>query len=65
MKRLIAFLLVLVMLLSLCACGESRGGDGVSTCRNCGRKTSLVAGYGYCKTCYEGFIEWQKDYYGD
>ncbi len=41
----------------------SRGGDGVHTCRNCGRDTDLVAGFGYCYTCYKGFNEWQKDYY--
>lgn len=32
-------------------------------CRNCGRKTELVAGFGFCYTCYEGFTDWQEDYF--
>lgn len=60
MKKFIALLLAVVLCFSLCACGGSSGGDGKSTCRNCGRKTSLVAGYGYCSTCYKGFKDWQN-----
>lgn len=36
-------------------------GNGRDKCRNCGRETNLVAGYGYCYDCYEGFVDWQED----
>ena len=59
----LALVLCLSLCLGLCACTGGGGGDGVTSCRNCGRKTNLVAGFGYCGTCYEGFVEWQKDNY--
>ena len=37
------------------------GGDGINTCRNCGRETSLVSGFGFCGNCYEGFVDWQEN----
>ena len=37
------------------------GGNSGEKCRNCGRKTDLVAGFGYCYDCYEGFVDWQED----
>ena len=40
--------------------GGSSGNSG-EKCRNCGRKTDLVAGFGYCYDCYEGFVDWQED----
>ena len=60
---IIAIIVVVVLLIAMvgsCS-GSSSGGDGKSTCRNCGRKKPLVAGYGYCSTCYEGFRDWQKN----
>ena len=60
MKRVLALLLSIMLCFSLCACGQN-GGDGKNSCRNCGRKTSLVAGYGYCSTCYKGFKQWQNN----
>lgn len=65
MKKIVALLLALVLCLSLCACGGSRGGDGVNTCRNCGRNKKLVPGFGFCDTCYEGFVDWQEDNWKD
>lgn len=38
-----------------------QGGDGVTTCKNCGREKKLVPGFGYCYTCYEGFVDWQEE----
>lgn len=35
--------------------------DNSEKCRNCGRKTDLVAGFDYCYDCYEGFVDWQED----
>lgn len=61
-KKIISLLLVFMLCQSLGGCGNS-GGDGKTTCRNCGRKTSLVAGFGYCNSCYEGFNDWQKRTY--
>lgn len=43
--------------------GNNGTSNNSSKCRNCGRKTDLVSGFGYCYDCYEGFNEWQKDYY--
>jgi hypothetical protein len=40
---------------------DHQGGDGITTCRNCGRKKDLVPGFGFCYTCYEGFVEWQEE----
>lgn len=62
MKKTLSLILVFALCLSLCACGGGGGrGDGINTCRNCGRDTTLVAGFGFCGSCYEGFVEWQKD----
>ena len=61
---IIAIIVVVVLLIAMvgsCSGSGSSGGDGKSTCRNCGRKKPLVAGYGYCSTCYEGFRDWQKN----
>lgn len=38
-----------------------QGGDGVTTCRNCGREKTLVPGFGFCYSCYEGFVDWQEE----
>lgn len=58
MKRIMkAAELVLSLILvigTVSGCGRS-GGDGKSSCKNCGRKE--VYALGYCHTCYDGFIE--------
>lgn len=64
MKKIIALLLAIAMCLSFCACGGNKGGDGKTTCKNCGRKKSLSYA-GYCSTCQEGFDKWQDRYYGN
>ena len=55
---------VIVPALRSCSSNE-RGGDGITSCKNCGRKTDLVPGFGYCGNCYKGFNEWQDNYYDD
>lgn len=37
-------------------CDSGFRGDGTSSCKNCGRKK--VYALGYCKSCYNGFIDW-------
>ena len=34
-------------------------GDGITTCKNCGKKEVVL--FGYCERCADGFLEWQKD----
>lgn len=59
----IIIVLIIAIIFGVASCGSGdKGGDGKSTCRNCGRKTSLSV-MGYCSICQEGFYEWQKDYY--
>ena len=63
MKRTIARLLLVVFVvaiasaLSACSCGGKRD-DGVTTCKNCGRKGVVL--YGYCESCANSFLKWQK-----
>ena len=40
-------------------------GSEKETCKNCGRAEKLVAGFGYCETCYEGFVDWQDNNWKD
>ena len=40
-------------------------GSSKEKCRNCGRSKDIVPGFGMCETCFEGFTDWQKDYYND
>ena len=46
--------LIMVLLLGLTACGNS-GGDGETTCLNCGKKE--IYDLGYCERCYESFMD--------
>ena len=58
----IVVILIIVLTLSMCGGAGNSGGDGKSTCRNCGRSKRLSA-MGYCSTCQKGFNEWQDRYY--
>ncbi len=61
MKKIFIFCIVVLMsLISTMFVACSDGGDGKSSCLNCGRKS--VYALGYCKTCYKGFIDFT---YGD
>ena len=62
MKKVIALLLAIIMCFAFCACEDNSGGDGITTCKNCGRKKRLSYA-GFCSTCQEGFEEWQDRYY--
>ena len=61
-KGIIALILVVVVLMvsvyGCFGCESDMGGDGTSSCKNCGR--SPVYSLGYCKSCYNGFRNWQK-----
>lgn len=64
MKKLLSLLLLFALVLSLFACsGGGNRGDGVTSCKNCGRKSTLVPGYGYCSRCFESFNKWQNETY--
>ena len=52
----IAFVIISAILIPLLL---SDGGDTKEGCKNCGRTTELVPGFGYCEDCYEGFVDWQ------
>ena len=56
----IVVVLIVGIVVSCSMVSGNRGGDGITTCRNCGRSKTLVPGYGYCSSCYEGFIDWQN-----
>lgn len=60
---IIVLAIAIIIGLSCCSSGTG-GGNGKSTCRNCGRKKPLSA-YGYCSTCQKGFNEWQDKNYRD
>ena len=47
------------LLSSLGTCSGSSGGDGITTCKNCGK--SEVVSFGFCGRCADGFLDWQKD----
>ncbi len=57
--RTIALILSLVVLLSftisITGCDDG-GGDGITSCKNCGR--TPVYALGFCKTCYKGFANY-------
>ena len=61
--KILSLLLCLALLFSalfvLSGCGDN-GGDGKTTCKNCGKKE--VVALGYCNRCYEGFKK--VNYYG-
>lgn len=69
-KAVVTYAVVIAIVLAVSfACSSSSGGggrgDGVNTCRNCGRDVPLVAGFGFCSTCYEGFVDWQETSWRD
>ena len=56
----VGIIILLIITVASGAFNSKSGGDGKTTCKNCGRNTSLVPGYGYCSNCYKGFIDWQS-----
>ncbi len=57
---IIALLVIFAIILLFKISSSSSNGDGVNTCKNCGR-SPVVAGFGYCGDCYDGFTDWQDD----
>ena len=53
--------IAVILLIGILAhsCGLGGGGDGVNSCRNCGR--SRIYSGGLCKSCFDGFVEWSLD----
>ena len=63
-KKVLLCIFILLICLSVVMCfAEDSGGDGKTTCRNCGRAKKLVPGVGYCSSCYDGFRDWQERTY--
>lgn len=58
----IIFLLIFLLIISCVSrCSADGEGDGVNTCRVCGRRTQLVEGFGMCGSCYSGFNDYLKE----
>jgi len=57
---IIALVLCVVLLLSclfsFCDSDSDNGGDGKTSCKNCGKKS--VVALGYCERCYKSFREY-------
>lgn len=47
------------ILLLMPSCLKSGGGDGITTCKNCGK--SEVVLFGYCSRCADGFLDFVGD----
>ena len=60
MKKLFKLLAVgmacAVMAFAFAFTGCSSGGDGVTTCKNCGKKE--VVALGFCRRCYRSFHDY-------
>ncbi len=53
-------ILMIIGFLSLGGCSSSGArGDGITTCKNCGRKGVVL--FGYCENCANSFLKWQRD----
>ena len=64
---IILFVAVIVIAALIAAMGNGSGNssgtdkkDKKDGCRNCGRSENIVAGFGYCEDCFEGFLDWQE-----
>ena len=54
-------LLVVINPVNSFMASSGRGGDGVTTCKNCGRRG--VEAFGYCERCADGFLDWHNKNY--
>ena len=50
---------ICLVVLVIALAGGGVEGDGVTTCKNCGKKEVVL--FGYCERCADGFLEWQKE----
>lgn len=61
-KSIGVFAIVVIMLVGVISCALSPsgiGGDGKSSCKNCGRNS--VYALGFCKSCYKSFHDFTYD----
>ena len=54
-KKILVLLMMLAFSVFATGCTSSHG-DGKTTCKNCGR--SSIYALGFCKSCYEGFMDY-------
>ena len=47
---------IIIGMFGSCSCSGS-GGDGITTCKNCGRKE--ISWGGMCERCADDFLDWQ------
>ncbi len=52
----IVCIIIAIFIASISSCTDSIGGDGSSSCKNCGR--SPVYALGLCKSCYKSFSDY-------
>ena len=58
-KGIIALVLIIVIGGAIFGGCQRNHGDGIKTCKNCGKGS--VYSLGYCKTCYNGFYSYSKE----
>lgn len=56
--KLIGIAVAIILALTTTGCVD-KGGDGMESCKNCGRKS--VYSLGFCKSCYESFMDYTYD----
>ena len=62
LKKISIAVIVVIMLVGVISCALSPsgiGGDGKSSCKNCGRNS--VYALGFCKSCYKSFHDFTYD----
>ena len=62
LKKIGIAIVVVIMLVGVISCALSpsgMGGDGKSSCKNCGRNS--VYALGFCKSCYKSFHDFTYD----
>lgn len=60
MGKVFAIIGVIIVIGALAhSCGLGGGGNGISSCRNCGR-SSVYSG-GLCSSCFDGYVDWSLD----
>ena len=51
----IAILIGVISCFAFCSIG-GKGGDGITTCKNCGKEEVVL--FGMCGRCADGFLDW-------
>lgn len=55
-KIILCVIIASIIFISIFSCSGSGGGDGKSSCKNCGR--SPVYAIGFCRSCYKSFVNY-------